>query len=946
MPFSEYVTASALEVVGREEELDAIVGFLGDVQRWPAAVLLEGEAGIGKTTLWQAGVEAALASSFTVLAARPVEAETAFSFAAMGDLLEGCLDDVLPKLPGPQRSALEVGLSLVEARGQPPDQRAVAMGFLGALRALAASQPLVVAIDDVQWLDPSSAGIVGFAARRLRDEPVGLLLARRSGDQRLPLGPDGAISENRSRRLRIGPLSFGAMHRLLRDRLGITFPRPTLQRIHTTSGGNPFFAFELARAVEARGGRLEPGESLPGVNELVRLRLDALPPESLSALAAAAALSQPTVDLVSAVSGAAPSVLEPAVGAHLIELDDDRIHFAHPLLASAAYGAADAAGRRQLHGRLAELVQDPEERARHLARSATGPNSMVAAALDDAAALAAARGATTAAADLAELAGRLTPTDAVDASVRRALAAARHQFDAGDAARARALLEAAVASGVTGPLRVEALVRLGRALVTAVDLRLGTDYLREALALAGPEDPLRAEAEAGLAVALFRMLEDLPSAAWLARSAADLMERRGDTLMQANFLSEECLVAALLGRSGAIAEARRAADLWDTATEIEDLPPSLFLRGAYGVGFIWAVPLLWADDLAASRSLLQRTLERVRELGDDGTYVLILRHLSYLNWLAGNWTEAAKQAAEGYEIAQQMGQPIQQAFMVATRAFVDAHCGMIDAARAEAAEGLALAEETSEMWAEALSLQALGSLELALGNPGETHRHLGPLAERVESAGVREPGASVARFIPDEIEALVELGYLEEAERLLERLETRGRKLDRASALAAAGRCRGMLCASQGDLVGARAAFDSAVREHSRVSLPFEHARLLLALGSLQRRTRDRRGARASLEQAVVIFERLGAAIWTERTRGELGRIAGRAPSPGELTPTERRVAELVAEGRTNKEVAAELVVTVRTVESTLTKVYAKLGVRSRTELAHRLRAGESSKAT
>ena len=140
-------------------------------------------------------------------------------------------------------------------------------------------------------------------------------------------------------------------------------------------------------------------------------------------------------------------------------------------------------------------------------------------------------------------------------------------------------------------------------------------------------------------------------------------------------------------------------------------------------------------------------------------------------------------------------------------------------------------------------------------------------------------------------------------------------KRDRASALAAAGRCRGMLCASQGDLVGARAAFDSAVREHSRVSLPFEHARLLLALGSLQRRTRDRRGARASLEQAVVIFERLGAAIWTERTRGELGRIAGRAPSPGELTPTERRVAELVAEGRTNKEVAAELVVTVRTVE-------------------------------
>ena len=443
--------------------------------------------------------------------------------------------------------------------------------------------------------------------------------------------------------------------------------------------------------------------------------------------------------------------------------------------------------------------------------------------------------------------------------------------------------------------------------------------------------------------------EDLPSAAWLARSAADLMERRGDTLMQANFLSEECLVAALLGRSGAIAEARRAADIWDTATEIEDLPPSLFLRGAYGVGFIWAVPLLWADDLAASRSLLQRTLERVRELGDDGTYVLILRHLSYLNWLAGNWgRRRPSRPRKATRSRSRWGSRSEQAFMVATRAFVDAHCGMIDAARAEAAEGLALAEETSEMWAEALSLQALGSLELALGNPGETHRHLGPLAERVESAGVREPGASVARFIPlDEIEALVELGYLEEAERDGSSDSRRGdgsstehlRWLRRAAAAACFARRRATW--------SARALrFDSAVREHSRVSLPFEHARLLLALGSLQRRTRDRRGARASLEQAVVIFERLGAAIWTERTRGELGRIAGRAPSPGELTPTERRVAELVAEGRTNKEVAAELVVTVRTVESTLTKVYAKLGVRSRTELAHRLRAGESSKAT
>ena len=237
---------------------------------------------------------------------------------------------------------------------------------------------------------------------------------------------------------------------------------------------------------------------------------------------------------------------------------------------------------------------------------------------------------------------------------------------------------------------------------------------------------------------------------------------------------------------------------------------------------------------------------------------------------------------------------------------------------------------------------ALGFLELSLGRPAEAHDHLGPLVAQTRAASIREPGE--LRFFPDEFEALIALGRLEEAEELLEWFEERAVALDRPSARAAAARCRGLIASRGAEFDRAVASFQDALLQHERVPMPFERARTLLALGSAQRRAKQKRAARESLQDALTVFEQLGAAIWAERARKELGRIGGRAAGSGQLTAAERRVAELVAEGRTNKEVAAELVVTVRTVESTLTKAYAKLGVRSRTELAHSLRARQSSK--
>jgi DNA-binding CsgD family transcriptional regulator len=309
--------------------------------------------------------------------------------------------------------------------------------------------------------------------------------------------------------------------------------------------------------------------------------------------------------------------------------------------------------------------------------------------------------------------------------------------------------------------------------------------------------------------------------------------------------------------------------------------------------------------------------------------------LSEVELLSGDWGRAERYADEGYDAALQTGQPSQQAVLAGSRALVAAHTGDVEVARATAGEALRLADATGSGFAELLARWALGLLELSLGDAERAAHELEPLLEATEAAGVREPG--LARFVPDAIEARIRLGQLEGAAELLTTHEERARRLDRPSALAAAVRCRGLLLAARTDLGGARAALDAAFAEHARVRLPFERGRTLLALGAVQRRTRQRRLARETLNQALAIFEELGAELWAGQAHAELTRIGGRAGASNELTPSEQRIAELVAEGKTNKEVAAILVVTHRTVESALTQIYRKLDIRSRTELARRL---------
>ena len=513
--------------------------------------------------------------------------------------------------------------------------------------------------------------------------------------------------------------------------------------------------------------------------------------------------------------------------------------------------------------------------------------------------------------------------------------AAGFHYEAGDAALGRALLEEAVASAARGPQRAEALKRLARAHSFEADLRLAATLYRRAIDEAGDTGSTRADAEAGLGVALMRMLVDLPVAVEHARRASQLAEGLPDARGLAEFLSTQAVIEALTGDAAGPQSMARAVEVGETAAKAGGPPDAAFLVGLRGPAFMPAVLGAFTDDLEGARRVVERARAQALDFGDEASLPLILRYLGYVELLEGNFETGGSWADEGYEVAVQTGQVSQQAVLAGTRALIDAHLGREAETRDAAAEALRLADDTGAMFARLLAISALGVLELSLGNAATALEQLEPLVEDLEAAGLREP--AVARFVPDTIHALLAVGRSTEAEALLVRFEKRAVRLDRPSALAASARCRGLLQAASSNFDGAIASMKLALEHHERIPIPFDRARTLLALGATYRRGKQKAAARTTLDEAIAEFERLGAALWAQEARAQLARIGGRAPSGGKLTPTEQRVADLVLEGLSNKQVAAALFVTPKTVDTQLSRIYAKLGIHSRAQLARGL---------
>jgi DNA-binding CsgD family transcriptional regulator len=925
-------------VIGRTRELAVIDAWLERAQRSAASLRLEGEPGMGKTTLWLAGVERGAERGCRVLASRPADAEATFAYAAIGDLLEAVDDETIAELPGPQARAIRVALLREEptAGSSHPsptsDPRAVAVAFLNLVRRLARDGALLVAVDDTQWLDSASAQAIAFALRRLRDEPVGFLLARRLGaDARPEGGRDASLAAVDTERLLIGPIDVTSVGRLIESRLGRALAHPTVVRVHAASAGNPFFAVELARTIEHEmDGGIPAGDAVaaPGLPESLRdllgARIAALPPATGDALAVTAALSVATLDRVSAgVDGDAATLLTPAVEAGIVEVDEGRLRFTHPLLATAAWEATPAGRRREIHGRLADVVGDREERARHLALAADGPDEAVAAALEEAAWDARNRGAPGTTAELAGLAVRRTPPDRVDDARRRALLEAEHALIAGDAARARRLNEGLLAAAAPGRPRAEVLTLQAIIDLQAYDLRGAVDVLREALSEAD-DDRLRMRCEGLMTAALDDLETDVEEAIAHGRAERELAERLGD----------EVHVATAL-RGIARNELRRSGR-WPTATIDRAMAGEAIVRAARSVHEWPSVCLAdmegWTDDVGSALARLEELQDHARDRGEEPAQSWLLARTIALECVIGAWPAALRHVDDCLELVGDEGHPLGRSVVVANRSLVRAHLGDVAGTRRDADEATRTAAESRAVMAERTVAWSLGLLELSLGDPQAAHAHLDGLVGAARAAGIREPGA--LRFVPDDIEALVASGRLDEAGDMLAWYASLAEGAGRVHAIAAADRCRGLLRSARDDQPGAIEALEASRARYATVAFPFDEARTLLALGAAQRRAGRRRDARATLETALAAFGALGAERWVATTRRELAAISGRTGGGNELTVAERRVAELVAEGRTNREVAAALYLTERTVESHLSRVYAKIGVRSRTELA------------
>ena len=909
-------------VFGRDAELSALDAFLAGRASAPGALVLAGEPGAGKTTVLRAGLERAEGLGYTVLRTLPSPSDIRLAFAGLADLLGSRLDVVLPGLPAPQRRALGAALLIEDAPPAPPEPRVIAAAFRNAVLTLAAAAPVVVVIDDVQWLDAPTGLAIGFALRRLEAERVGLLCAQRTEQPGAGVPLDLDRARFGTEVLPLGGLSLGALHRLLSTRLGIPLSHQALRRVHAESAGNPFVALEIGRALARRGivrvtdGPLPVPDTLSG---LIAERLAELPTPVAGALGIVAVMPGAPVSRYLA-AGMAGSGLDAAVLAGVLEVDAGRLRFAHPLLASAVLGAIPPARRRELHAVAARHAVDAEEKARHRALAVGVPSGEIAAELDEAARLAERRGAPGIGAELLELAASLTPKDQAGDRHRRLLSAGRLLHVAGETRAAAAVLNDLAASTPPGPLHAAAIAHLGWN--SEDDFEASSRLLEQALAEAGEAPALCANIHAFLSDN-WAILGDAGRARTEAYLALEFAERTGDPALLAPLLAQAYFCDWRCGGEVDERQLERALDLErQVTTPMNQLEPPSQQAG---------MCLMRVGRMDEAAEALERAQARAEAEGVEYVRADVLRLRSVIATCTGDPHRGMELAQAGLDLAEQLDRGQLASAELYACAFAALQLGQPGAV----AEFTRRGQELSRKVGDRVFLRCHdihpGELDVALGNYAAAAAQLRPLL-----AYIPELGRNFAsELLPETIEALIGAGNLEEAAGLLADLERYRGPVTGATAA----RCRGALAAARGSLDEAVTELTEALRLHDLMTRqPVQRGRTLLMLGAVQRRLKQRRAARESLAEAITTFAGASAAIWAARAREELARVSGRVPGSGELTTTEARVAELVARGMSNRAAAAELFVTVRTIESTLTKIYAKLGVQSRTQLASYLR--------
>ncbi len=909
------VAAQRGQLLGRQRELAVLDRLLDTARDSHGAVLVvHGEPGVGKTALLEYAIEAG--DDFRVVRTAGVEGEIELDYAALQQLCAPLLE-FNERLPDPQRDALGVAFGL-NGGGQPPAPFLVGLAVLGLLSEAAEQQPLLCVVDDAQWLDGASARALAFVARRLLAERIALAFATRDVDSALVRFPQ----------IRVEPLGRRDARALLESVLAARLDEAVLERIVAETGGNPLALLELPRGLTPA--QLAGGFGLPsalplstGIEQSFTRRLARLPRDSRRLLLLAAA--EPVGDLAllwraAQQLGIPETAADAAQSEGLLALDGSVV-FRHPLVRSAVYGAAGPDERRDAHCALADATDpqiDPDRRAWHRAQAASEPDEELAGELERSAAQAQARGGLAAAAAFLERATALTP--ALDRRARRALAAAQTKFQAGELDDALSLLSLAETGALDDLERARvALLRAQTAFVATRGSNAPPLLLEAAQRLATLDPTLARETYLdALSAAMFagRFAGPGGSAREVAQAASAAPRphapRGSDLLLDA--------LAALFSDTyeSAVPILRRAQVAFGTdESAIEQLR------------WLWLATIasvqLWDD--AGWETLSERHVRLARRTGALGDLPLALTQRVYMHLLAGELREAAWLVDEIDAATDAIGStlaPYGKVGLAVLRGREVEAVDLISRTRTEVTRrGEGIGASVVD-WAEAVLYNGLARYEDACS-----------AALRV----VDQPDLNPSTWVmPEMIEAAVRAGTPELAAETQRRLVERSRVSGTDWVLGLTARSEALLVEDQ----RAEALYMDAIERLGRTRIRTDLARAHLLYGEWLRRQRRRIDARGQLRTAHDLFADFGMEAFAERARVELeatGEHARRrtVDTLGQLTPQEAQISRLVAEGNTNREIAAQLFISPSTVEYHLRKVFRKLGVRSRTQLASRV---------
>ena len=883
-----------------------------------AAAVIAGPPGIGKTSLWRAVADSQPADVLT-LRTTGVQGDQP-GFANLADLLDPVAEVVLAQLPEAQAGALRATLGHAPAE-TPFTDTLLVQAVVAAIRHLAKTG-VVVAVDDEQWVDGDSRRLLETAVVRLSDTPVRWLVAVRTGhtDRGLARMLDHELGA-RLRWVDLAGLDDAALSELVLDRYPGPWSPGVLRQVVTLAAGSPYAALEIARETVARGGHDGTAVHLPStLAGSLRSRLERLGPHTLAVVQAAALAGAPTRALLRAVAGGlADERIDEALEASVLEAvpPDPLVRFSHPLLRETAEGMLTGPGQRRLHRLIGAALDDQDEAAWHLACGADEPDEALAQRVELAAQNVSSCGATARAAALSRMAAGLTPDpDGPDAWRRRIIWLERLDA-AGEFDQVRRLGEK-WAPHVPVVLRGQlTAVRAG----VETDLEARCALLAEAFEDLAGRDPGRAAGVGThmcvvLGIVLGRLEEARPHSA----SAVAQARAAGNPVVLRGTLAADAILAALAGEAGAgdrLRDAVRLPGFTDTPVPY-DAPETILAK--------W---YLWRGELDPARDLLNAVIRVAERYGSAEDADVARNHLVEVEWRAGNWDAAAAHAAAlalwsretGY------GQEGMPAYLIA---LIEAGRGNTEHARALAATGVDQAEVQRDWMYAAHCRWVLGQTELSMDDPAAALRWLEPIADMLQNRGIGEPGCYP--FTPDLIEAWAATGHLDRAVGRLAWLQDAAQRLDHPWARITAGRAEAVVRLAQRNPAAGVKAVAAVIPEARERGLPFELGRCLLVLGIAQRKARQRRNAAASFDEASATFARLGAQRWHALAAAQRARL--NAGHDTTLTPTERRIADLVASGQTNTEIAATLYISVKTVEANLTHIYRKLSLRGRVDLA------------